>query len=376
MLIAQEKHLKILEEVISLPTAPFQEQKVVEYIHTFAKNHGLAVTQDPYGNQCLEYKHEPAAKALGFLAHMDHPGFVIEGIEQSYLKLRGLGGIVIPEKGDKLRLFADGKETLVTVVEVRQEQLQNSKATYLLTEGYLPEKIEGFAMYTLDPYRLEGNIVHSRAIDDLAGCAALLALMCILSEQKPKAHIYLFFSRAEETGFIGTCAMALNHTLPADVPIITLEASKEIPNAIQGSGVVVRLGDKSGMFDGETTSFLLNTASSLAAQETQFRYQKAILDGGTCESSVLYAFGYQTTGMAVPLGNYHNNGSSGKAECEYIHKEDWLNMVNLLWETVMQNEKRTSWKETKKEGFALRYQEHSHRLASLPISDKSKAKSC
>lgn len=363
MLIAEEKHLKILQEVVSLPTAPFYEERVVQYIHEFASKHNLLVHQDAYGNQSVEYKNTNNSVPLGFLAHMDHPGFVIESVEKSLLKLRALGGVVVPQKEDKLRLFADRKENLVSVVETLEEKTESTKATYVFAQGYIPEKMYGFAMYDLDAYRLEQDIVYSRAMDDLAGCAALLVLLSLLSEKKPQAHIHVFFSRAEETGFIGTCAMSLYNTLPQGVPIITLEASKELPGiAVQGEGVVVRLGDRSGMFDGETTAFLLDAASSLATQEKDFRYQKAILNGGTCESSVLYNFGYPTTGMAVPLGCYHNNSPSGKAECEYIHKNDWLNMVNLLWTSVLQSEQRIAQKEAKKQGFIKRFKEHEHRL--------------
>ena len=48
----------------------------------------------------------------------------------------------------------------------------------------------------------------------------------------------------------------------------------------------------------------------------EFKYQRNLMGAGGCEASAFKAFGYKVTGLAYPLGNWHNRGSK-KVEEEY-----------------------------------------------------------
>ena len=357
----QQKQLKILREVASLPTAPFYENKVATYIKNFAEKKSLKVVQDLYGNLLVEYQNGPLGPPLGFMAHMDHPGFEVQGTQDGYLKLAFLGGGVCPAPGDKLRLFSNDGECKITVHSILPSEPGKIRPSHLLAKGKLPQG-QSFAMYDLPPYRVRREKIYSRAIDDLAGCAALLCLLELLHKERPQGHIHLIFSRAEEVGFIGACGMALGNILPTGLPIITLEASKKLPEAQQGKGVVVRIGDRLGIFDPDITGFLLDIARSLQKEKESFQFQRAILDGGVCESSLLYSFGYPTSGVAVPLGCYHNHGDKGKVAMENIHLHDWQNMIRLLWEAILCNEQRIGRQETGQASFISRFQKYRSRL--------------
>jgi endoglucanase len=53
------------------------------------------------------------------------------------------------------------------------------------------------------------------------------------------------------------------------------------------------------------------------------------MDGGTCESTAFYAYGYPSTGICVALGNYHNMDTKHeRIASEYISLGDWENMVD------------------------------------------------
>ena len=69
--------MKILSEVCSLPTAPFAEQHVVQYVEEFIHSTQAKAVADEFGNLLIELR---SAKARGprwvFGAHMDHPGFI------------------------------------------------------------------------------------------------------------------------------------------------------------------------------------------------------------------------------------------------------------------------------------------------------------
>ena len=58
------------------------------------------------------------------------------------------------------------------------------------------------------------------------------------------------------------------------------------------------------------------------------------MSGGVCEASAFAAFGYQVTGVAFPLGNYHNAGPEGTIDAEHINVDDFKNGVRLLAEVA------------------------------------------
>src|SRR5688572_32591805 len=72
----------ILQQLCSLPTAPFAEQHVVEYVQRFVRaRRNLKLARDEHGNLLIELrgprpKVPRGARRFVFAAHMDHPGFV------------------------------------------------------------------------------------------------------------------------------------------------------------------------------------------------------------------------------------------------------------------------------------------------------------
>ena len=58
------------------------------------------------------------------------------------------------------------------------------------------------------------------------------------------------------------------------------------------------------------------------------------MSGGVCEASAFAVYGYQVTGIAFPLGNYHNAAPDGGVEAEFIHVDDYLGGIALLTEAA------------------------------------------
>ncbi len=77
MSLAKEE-LRILRDVVSLPTAPFCETAVQDYVRTWATQNGIRFKPDQHGNIWLEYPGRGRQKGAPWVlqAHMDHPGFV------------------------------------------------------------------------------------------------------------------------------------------------------------------------------------------------------------------------------------------------------------------------------------------------------------
>ena len=58
------------------------------------------------------------------------------------------------------------------------------------------------------------------------------------------------------------------------------------------------------------------------------------MSGGTCEATAFAMYGYRTTGIAFPLGNYHNDAPDGTIQAEVIHVDDFLGAVDLMVEAA------------------------------------------
>jgi endoglucanase len=148
-------------------------------------------------------------------------------------------------------------------------------------------------------------------------------------------------TRAEEVGFVGAIEhFELGWLRQARRPVVcvSLEASRTLPGAEVGKGPIVRLGDRRTPFDPAHSQLL----TELAEQVLPKLHQRRIMDGGSCEGSAATAYGFQTIAMAVPLGNYHNQGLEGGPDCrghlgpapEFVHLAD-IEGQRLLCEALM-----------------------------------------
>src|SRR5437763_1575800 len=84
-----------------------------------------------------------------------------------------------------------------------------------------------------------------------------------------------------------------------------------------GKGVIVRVGDRTSIFDSEAMRFLAEVAAGLKGKRNGFQYQRGLMGGGTCEATAYQEFGLQTAAVCVSLGNYHNCAPGNRIEAEY-----------------------------------------------------------
>src|SRR5688500_19940308 len=111
--------MTILQELCSVPTAPFAEQRVVAYVEQFVRaRHNLRLSRDVHGNLLIELK-SASRKAPRWIfgAHMDHPGFVAGKMLDAKVLQAHFRGWVKAEffKGERVRFFDDEGETRGTV---------------------------------------------------------------------------------------------------------------------------------------------------------------------------------------------------------------------------------------------------------------------
>ena len=327
---------ELLEPLLKLPTAPFHEDAVAEYIAEILREAGLTLLVDPYGNLIVRRPSTGRSTTrLGFMAHMDHPGFEVISATQQGVQAAWYGG-VHPNYFQNFPgvVFYAGGESFhgaITAVELNEQTNRVNAAT---VECDARPPVGALGMWDVPEVEFANGLVRARAIDDIAGCGLLLAMLLELGDRPLEAEVWVLFTRAEEVGFIGAIGLARSGRLPASLPVVSVEMSKAMPGATQGMGPVIRLGDRSSVFDHTFLLFIKDVAAHLKTEQEGFKYQQMLMDGGSCEATVLNAFGFRTAGLAVPLNNYHNQKPAGPngpwaLDAEEINFSDFVNAVDL-----------------------------------------------
>ena len=298
----KERILDLARAILSRPTAPFHEAQVraaiVELLKDCAR---VSVKEDAFGNLVAHYRGAAPSEApvYAFCAHMDHPGWVT------------------PDPTDEGETPA-------------RQFLGGVPATYLEANRERIRDFGPFAMWDLPACELRDGQIHSRACDDLIGCAVIVATLQALDEAGFAGECYGLFTRAEEVGFGGAIEMARDGWLrDADITVISLETSAERPPARLGAGPIIRVGDKQSIFDHNVTAELV-----AAAAETGLAVQRCLMSGGTCEGTAFRLYGVRCGAMCVALGNYHNCGPDNRIEAEYVSLDDVAGLVALCTHLV------------------------------------------
>lgn len=287
--------LALAGAILREPTAPFHEGRVRAAIVRLLGEHCPHVTvhEDGFGNLIARYRRgeNPLPARWVFVAHMDHPGWV--------------------------RTNAGAWEFLGGV-----------PADYQAANRERVEEFGTFAMWALPAcdVRLKEDRLYSRACDDLLGCAAIVGMFTELERTGAEGDCYGLFTRAEEVGFVGAVHAARDGWLQREgLTAVSLETSAERPPARQGAGPIVRVGDKTSVFDPAVSAELL-----AVARDAGVEVQRCLMPGGTCEATAFQAYGIRAGALCIALGNYHNCvPDNPRIAAEHVSVHDYVGLVAL-----------------------------------------------
>ena len=357
----------LLTDLLSQPTAPFKEGYVLSFITKILDQHQIPYFLDSHQNIVLgasslkEYqkllRSQKESPLLVFVAHMDHPGFHgSQWVSNQLLQVKWLGGTPTehlqgahvwlqtehssptPWVGSgriiKSHLSATGRSIEKALLELSAPMSFKVKASSVMG---------GFQFRS--PVWCEEDLIYTHAADDLVGCFSILTLALQYLSQKPRSGkirkktspAFLgLLTRAEEVGFVGALAhLEQGHLTQAQrkVIFVSLETSRTLPGAEIGKGPIVRLGDRLTVFDSGALRGLIETAE----KHLPGKFQKRIMDGGSCEATASTAYGIPSMGISIPLGNYHNQSLQGGADAsapggpapEFVDLKDIQGMITL-----------------------------------------------
>jgi putative aminopeptidase FrvX len=353
-----ESQLDILRRVCNLPTAPYREDFVIAFLKAWAaqplRAAHIHLRSDRWGNLYLDYRRgSRPQRTLMLEAHMDHPGFVVRrtnrdttitaefrgGVPPSHLRDARVA-IWLPTQ-ISLDASPVGRWILTRVLDVKPAAGKKLMTAVLAgTAEKIPSGSIG--MWALPDALVTGDLFAARVCDDLAGVAACLCVLDELIARKTDCTLTVLLTRAEEVGFAGAIAAARDRAIASKVSMIGLETSKALPQAPQGKGPIIRVGDRTSIFSSSLTRFITMRAGDLADEDSNLKFQRQLMDGGTCDTTVFSAFGCDAAAMCLALGNYHNmlQDQSGQTTgiptagpliaCETIHLGDFAFLVSIL----------------------------------------------
>ncbi|MEM1183949.1 MAG: hypothetical protein AAGI53_03000 [Planctomycetota bacterium] len=358
----RDEHHRWLSEVTVLPTAAGYEDEVLAWVDRWLEGReGITRRADPHGNVELSVG-TPSDAPVYFTAHLDHPAFVVERVvAPSVLELAFRGGVMEAYFEDAAVLVHVPSGPVKGKVTGRGDQSEPFKSWMceLASDADVPAGTIATwdfpepSVETMDGGAGETEVFFTNACDDLA---ALVAALCALDELRlagSSADVRVLLTRAEEIGFIGAIGASRDGFMPKDARIIALETSRSFPHDSPiGGGPIVRVGDRVSVFSPTLTSAVAKVAERLAGKsdhplaiekdaKLNWRWQRKLMPGGACEASVFCAYGYESTCVCLPLGNYHNmadltavqagtNETPPKVGREHVALCDFRGMVDLL----------------------------------------------
>ncbi len=330
--------LDTIKRIASTPTAPYHEFRVLRAIRRELERNGITSREDAYGQVSARVSRGHPKRSLALVAHTDHPAFEVTEAHGREGRARILGGLYPEFFASAVPVIvyddAEGAPFAATLDDyVSAPDVVHNSPGHCRIRSVAELRAGHWAVMDLSPFVVSGDELQLRAADDLALCAVVILVLAALRDDPRPHDVHAVFTRGEETGLYGARLVAEDGLLPRDAVIVSLEASRALAHAAPGRGVVVRAGDVYNTFDNDAERYLRVAREELSA--AGIATQRALLTGGTCESSVFVRMGWSSTGIAVPNVNYHNQGEHGGGFTpEIVRLSDLRSAVALLVEAA------------------------------------------
>jgi putative aminopeptidase FrvX len=328
---------EILKELVLVPGVSGYEGKVADYIRSRLPR-GIDTQKDDMQN--LWFTVGSGQPHLVFVAHTDELGFVVEEITpEGMLKVSSRGGF-LPQmyEGHAVQVHTDGG-TVEGIVTPRPDYLKrNLKISAYGTQDvavYLgvssEEEVRSLGVAKGNSITIKKKIVEfspdllaTRAVDDRAGCAALLEAALRVDWAKIRNKTVTFvWDVQEETGLFGASHLAQHLDADYVFPVDTFVSSagpfdsKRFAHLPLGKGAVLRAIDSSSV----VPSAQLKKVIAIARAH-KIPFQIGNTRGGT-DGSAFVPHGAVNIMLSWP-------GTYSHSFIEKIHRADLETLTDLI----------------------------------------------
>ncbi len=344
MLPIRDQLLATLKRLVDLSGPSGSEQSVLREVLALVRPLADTVEVDSLGNLVATRRAaDPGARRCLLAAHLDEVGFQVRSIsEDGLLRFEKLGGfddrVLLAQR---VWVQPEGGERLLGVIGC-------PSAHHRLSPGHLfaahelaidvgardADHAESMGIRPGDPAGLVGELTElgagsgrytGHALDDRAGCAALLCLLEQYRDTPPPATILALFTVQEEVGLRG--AQAASRALRAEVALaLDMTAADDLPMAPGETSLRLGSGPAIKYFDASTLPHpAVRKGLRRAAERIQLSSQAEALGGIGTDAGAL-----QWTGAACPSGAVSVANRYTHSPAEVLDLGDLVGMVQLL----------------------------------------------
>lgn len=318
--------MEALKKMLNINSTSGNENAIREFLINETKKYNLDTTTDALGNLIV---HKPGkGEKIMLAAHMDEIGIIVTFIDdKGFIRFRGIGGVYVKELNHRRVIFNNGVIGVVSLEEKAEKPDINKMYIDIgansKEEAEKLVKIGDTAAFCGDTV-ITDNVVISKALDNRAGCYALLKTL--ENTLNSESDIYFVFTVQEEVGLRGahTSAFSVNPDIAIAVDVTDTGDTPNCPDmAVQmGKGAAVKVMDRSVICHPQ-----IRTALIEAAKKADIPYQLEIMtDGGTDAGAIhLSGDGVKTGGVSIPTRYIHSPS-------EMASIEDINNVIKLLCE--------------------------------------------
>ncbi|MBD3237138.1 MAG: hypothetical protein GF330_10565, partial [Candidatus Eisenbacteria bacterium] len=173
-MIRKSRFLKLAREIVSTPTASFHEHLVLRRLATQARDLGLPVAQDRWGNLHVRYRRGRHPRSWVLIAHTDHPAFVVTSARGRRARGRWFGRVE-PHyfRGAPVRLYGSAGERIAGSITRALRGGVRGRIEHVHLQSRHPAAPGMIGMWDLSDWSLRGDRLRVRVADDLVGCAIL-----------------------------------------------------------------------------------------------------------------------------------------------------------------------------------------------------------
>ncbi len=328
----------MLKILTSLSGVSSWEDDVLDFIEKEISPHSDVIKRDKMGNLLVFKKGRKQDKTIMFAAHTDEVGFLVSSVtDDGYIKFSPIGidcrillGLRVLVGKDKIPGVIGIKAVHLTTAEERKKAVEE-KDMYIDIGASSREEADAlvkkgdFIAFDSDFVEFGDGKIKAKALDDRAGCAALIKL---IKEADFEYDTWCAFTVQEEVGLRGGKIAA--RTIMPDV-FIALESTTcsdipEIENGLNvtrmGRGVALSYMDGGFMADRKLVSALM-----VLAEEKNIPCQlKSYASGGNeVRAAQTVGHGVISAALSVPCRYLHSPVS-------VIDKRDYDSMYTLAKE--------------------------------------------
>ena len=333
-----------LKELTELSGVSGYEYEVRNFIKNKLNEIGCEYYVDKLGNVIAHNKGRKN-KTIMIAAHMDEVGLIVSHIDSDgFIKFQAVGGIDQRVLNSKVVLVGDKKISgvigskaihLMSADErgksISIDKLYIDIGTYSKSETEKLVSIGDYVTFKSDYVEFGENLVKAKALDDRAGCSALLELLSM----KLDADFYGVFTVMEEVGCRGAqtaayslgpdYAIVLEGTVCADMPDVE-DYSKV---TLIGKGASISYMDSSTLYDIDEVRKV-----EVIAKKNNISYQLRNSSAGGNDAGAIHKTkeGSKIVAISIP--------------CRYIHSSvnvaslnDYKNVVSLAKAVIIENQK-------------------------------------